>query len=702
MSTHFFATAAKGFETLLADELRRLKATNVHPSVGGVFFDGQLETAYRACLWSRVASRILMPLATFSALTPEELYAGARGIDWSAHLGPDSTLAVDCTLFRSRLKHSHFAALKVKDAIVDQLREKYGTRPSVALERPDVRVNLHVHCNRAALSIDLSGDSLHRRGWRDETGPAPLKENLAAALLFFCDWPNKAAEGGMLVDPMCGSGTIPIEAALMAAGRAPGLTRDFFGFLGWKGHDAPLWERLRREALSIEIPKDIMIFAYDCDGTVLEAARRNAVRAGVASCIRFQQADIAELPKPEILGKNGVVLTNPPYGERLRQSGDLQPLYRQLGQQLRRCFGGWSAGILTESAQLAQSLELPLESTVALWNGPLACTLYRYRIPAPVEEHAAPSPMLANRLRKNLRHLRRWARREGTDAFRIYDADLPEYAAAIDLYGSCAHVQEYAPPATIDPARARLRLQEIVATLSEVLEIAPDAIFVKTRQRQKGANQYQKLADQRNFMAVREGDLNFWVNLADYLDTGLFLDHRPTRKRIRELLASGGEFLNLFGYTGSASVYAAAAGAATTTVDASRTYLDWARRNFELNGLDLSRHRFVQADCMAWLGGEGADRRFDLIFADPPTFSNSSSRDSDFDVQRDAVALLNAASRLLKPKGILIFSCNFRRFCFEPEKVAGFAAQDISAQTIPEDFARSPRIHRCWLLKRNG
>ncbi|NLC71161.1 MAG: bifunctional 23S rRNA (guanine(2069)-N(7))-methyltransferase RlmK/23S rRNA (guanine(2445)-N(2))-methyltransferase RlmL [Desulfuromonadaceae bacterium] len=698
---NFFATAAKGLEKALAEELKNLGAASVRTETGGAAFAGSLETAYRACLWSRLASRILLPLTVFQATTPDQLYQGIRAIDWDRHLDPDGTLAVDCAIFRSRIKHSHFAALKAKDAIVDQFRERWGKRPSVATEQPGLRINLYLRCNRLTVSLDLSGDSLHRRGYRDQKVTAPLKENLAAALLILNNWQQTAVEGGILVDPMCGSGTIPIEAALMVTDTAPGLLRPYFGFLGWKGHDAALWSRLLDEAKGRRRIKDRgkeRIFAYDKSREAIAAAQCNARAAGVAEVIRFRQSDITALPSPPPVPEGrGLLVVNPPYGERLAHGDDLKELYRQLGEQLRYHFPGWRLGLLTSSGALARELSLPLESTVPLYNGAIECALYGYRVPAApvaVGTPAAPSEMLANRLLKNLRRLKRWAEREKISCFRLYDADIPEYAAAIDLYQGWVHVQEYDPPPSVDPEKARYRLEEIVATLPAALDCPPERILVKKRQRQKGGDQYRKLDDRNQFIAVEEGKCRFLVNLSDYLDTGLFLDHRPTRRLIGEM-SEGKRFLNLFGYTGTASVCAAAGGAAATvTVDASKTYLDWARRNFALNDLDLPRHEFVQEDCLEWLSGQ--TRRFDLIFVDPPTFSNSKERQEDFFVQRDYLPLLKEACRLLERDGTLIFSTNFRRFKLDPGHFPGFEITDITAATIPADFSRKARIHRCW------
>jgi 23S rRNA (guanine2069-N7)-methyltransferase / 23S rRNA (guanine2445-N2)-methyltransferase len=319
--------------------------------------------------------------------------------------------------------------------------------------------------------------------------------------------------------------------------------------------------------------------------------------------------------------------------------------------------------------------------------------------------------MFANRLRKNLRLLGKWARREGVSCYRLYDADMPEYAVAVDLYEGWAHVQEYAAPATVAPARAEARLREAMAVLPEVLGIPAGNLVLKVRRRQKGLAQYERQAMTGDFHEVGEGGLRFLVNLTDYLDTGLFLDHRVTRAMIRELAAGpappigwgrGRRFLNLFAYTGTASVYAASGGAvSTTSVDMSRVYLDWARRNMSLNGfVEGPAHRFVHGDCLKWVTLHRGER-YDLIFLDPPTFSTSKRMaERTFDVQRDHAPLIRAAAGLLAPEGVLLFSNNFQRFRLHRQALSDLTVEDISAATIPHDFARNPRIHTCWRIAR--
>lgn len=713
----FFATAPTGIEPLLASELIALGAVDPKPARGGIHFGGSQEVAYRACLWSRTASRVLLPLVQFPADSADALYQGVNSFAWEEHLAPDGTLAVEFAGTCPGINHSHFGAQRVKDAIVDRFRAHCGQRPSVDRHQPDVRLQVLVRAGEASISLDLSGDSLHRRGYRHETVAAPLKETLAAALLLKAGWPSIAAAGGPLLDPMCGSGTLAIEAAWIAGDHAPGLLRSHWGFAGWLGHIPALWTRLineameRRETGRTRIPR---IMSSDHDPRAVRATLINAEQAGVAAHLQIAQRDLAAIePLP---GAAGLVIVNPPYGERLGATEEeWRPLYRMLGGQLKTRFAGWQAAVFTGDPELGKQMGLRAEKTHVFFNGPLECRLLRFRVEPGffVDREAAEqrartvrleraraegAEEFINRLRKNVRHLSRWADREGISCYRLYDADLPDYAVAIDRYEQWLHVQEYAPPARIDPDLARQRLDQVLAVLPAVLELPADQVFLKVRERQKGANQYQKQAEDGRFYEVREGPARFWVNFTDYLDTGLFLDHRLTRHRLGEL-APGRRFLNLFGYTATATVYAALGGAAaTTTVDLSPTYLDWARRNLELNDISGARHQLIQADCLQWLAR--ARDRYDLIFLDPPTFSNSKRMDATFDVQRDHVTLLQQALHLLAEHGVLIFSTNRRKFKLDQAALADWQIEDWSRRTLPLDFSRNPHIHQCWRFTR--
>ena len=723
-----YVTAPAGTADLAAEELAACGVSDVKVERGGVACAGTLEQAYRICLWSRVANRVLLELAKFPAPTPEALYDGARAVDWRAHLDVDGTLAVDCTSTRSAITHTQFAALKTKDAVVDQFRERTGARPSVDVERPDVRINLHLDRDVATLALDLAGGSLHRRGYRGAQGAAPLKENLAAAVLLRAGWQKLAGSGGEgeigFVDPMCGSGSFAIEAALIAADIAPGLLRNEFGFLRWRGHDEAIWQRLLTEAAERRAKARIDGFvfrAYDRDAAAVRATLENAARAGFAKHLHAERRELADLPAAP--APRGLVAANPPYGERLGEAEALKETYALLGEKLKAGYVGWQAAVLTGNPPLGRELRIRAKRTHTMYNGPIECRLLRFDIePKHFEEKRVPgalpavdaaararpgAEMFANRLRKNVGSLGDWASKEGIACYRVYDADMPEYAFSIDIYAAStessaprfAYVQEYAPPATVDAEKARSRREEAFSVLPEVLGVPRERVHVRTRRKQKRGAQYEKLAERGEFQVAAEGGLELLVNFTDYLDTGLFLDHRPTRARIREL-AAGKTFLNLFAYTGTASVFAAAGGARTTTsVDLSRTYLDWAQRNLERNGFgDAKRHRLLQADVLAWLE-EPAPERYDLIFLDPPTLSRSKRMTRELDVQRDHVELIRSTLLKLAPNGLLIFSTNFRKFRLDDAALADFSVEDVSAATIPKDFARNPRIHRCFEIR---
>ena len=720
----FLASAPRGLPDLLVRELAACGAGELRERSTGVAFTGTLESAYRACLWSRIANRVFLELGSFEARDAQEFYAGVRALDWSAHLAPGATLACDFSGRHPTITHTHFGALRLKDGIVDALREASGSRPDIALERPDVRVHAHAHGTDITVAIDLAGESLHRRGYRGAAGEAPLKENVAAGVLLRAGWEALAAQGGEFLDPLCGSGTLVVEAALIAGDRAPGLTREYFGFRGWRGHEAPLWERLRAEALARARAGEAStacVRGRDRESHAIRTARENAARAGVAGRVQLEVGALAEAaplagPSP---GRAGLVATNPPYGVRLEDRAGARAIHRELGAVLRARFAGWSAAVLTGAPELGMELGLRAYRTHALWNGAIECRLLRIEVGPDSERapgtlgkgvaHLKDSPgarMFANRLTKNLKRLRAWAERSGVSCYRLYDADMPEYAFAIDLYRTAdtqedwLYVQEYAAPSEIEREAVQRRRGEVLASLPGVTQVPAERTRVRTRRRTPRGEQYGKQGERERFEVVAEAGLRFRVNFDDYLDTGLFLDHRLTRARLGSA-ARGGTFLNLFAYTGTATVYAAAGGArASISVDLSRTYLEWAQQNLALNALAGPAHGFVQGDCREWLAeAAGRAARFDLIFLDPPTFSNSKRMDGVLDVARDHLQLIDACVRLLAPGGLLVFSTNAQRFKLAAELSERHSVLDISAATLPEDFARNPRIHRCYEIR---
>jgi 23S rRNA (guanine2445-N2)-methyltransferase / 23S rRNA (guanine2069-N7)-methyltransferase len=715
-----FVSCPSGVEPLLARELASLGAGALREVPAGVQARGDLQTAYRICLWSRLASRVLLELARFPSPDADALYAGVQTVDWSRQLSPSGTLAVGFTGTNRKIKNTHFGAQRVKDAVVDQLRVHSGRRPSIDRERPDLRPHVHLHRHMATLSIDLVGQPLHRRGYRGPGAQAPLKENLAAAILLLSDWPATAAQGRPFLDPMCGSGTLVIEAALMAGDIAPGLLRSYFGFQGWKGHDATVWDDLvadaeaRRSRGLRHLPT---VQGSDHDPVAVAMAREAVRRAGLSNHVGIEQGALTDL-SPPVDRLPGLLVTNPPYGRRLA-GGGLGRVYADLGRALRRGFSGWRATVFTGNPDLLHRIRLAHHQITLLYNGAIPCRLVAVDVPERQGDAPADAPgsesrrndgegaeAFANRLRKNLRTIGLWAERQGIACYRLYDADIPEFAVAVDVYGNqqrWLHVQEYAAPHSIDAQAAAQRLRALMARLPGALDIPEANIFLKRRKRQKGRAQYEKIADTGHFHEVREDDKRFLVNFEDYLDTGLFLDHRPMRRLIAEMSA-GRHFLNLFAYTGTATVYAALGGArSTTTVDMSKTYLSWAQRNLELNLASCDAHVFIQADCLQWVRMQGermGGPRYDLIFLDPPTFSASKRMSASFDVQRDHVPLLRDTSRLLAPGGTLIFSTNRRGFRLDAAELPELVIEDITEATIGRDFARNPRIHTCFRIQR--
>ena len=378
----FFATAAKGLEPLVAEELRALGAAEVKEARGGASFEGSPALAYRACLWLRTANRVLMPVAKFPVADAEQLYTGIHKMPWEQDVSPDGTLAVDFNGTSPTITNTQFGAQKVKDAIVDRFRTKTGRRPSVDRARPDLLVNCHLHRDLMTVSIDLSGDSLHMRGYREASVAAPLKENLAAALLLKCGWPEIARQGGSFVDPLCGSGTLVIEAAMMAAEVAPGLLRDYWGFMGWLRHDQVLWERTLMEARERQNEargQTPAMLGGDMDAKAILASQQNARRAGVAPLVRFEHKTLEQNTQPAGL-KPGLVVTNPPYGERLGDPATLGPLYAALGAWLRGQCLHWKAGVITDNSDLAKQIGLRAGKINAFYNGALECKLLQFEV----------------------------------------------------------------------------------------------------------------------------------------------------------------------------------------------------------------------------------------------------------------------------------------------------------------------------------
>ena len=700
----WFATTSAGIEPILKKELEQHSATKCEEIVSGVRFEGAIETGYNICLWSRTANRILLKLGERSASDEKTVYSGMENFPWDEHMVKEDTFSVTASSKDRRFPNEDYCALLVKDGIADFFRKAYGGRPDVDSKKPKIRFHAHFEDEKLELYLDFSGGSLHQRGYRRRFGPASLKEHLAAAVLIESEWPDRAWRDGLLLDPMCGSGTFCIEGALMAANFPPGLLSRRFGFEGWRGHDKKIWKTIvsdAKECTPPVLPAGVEIFGYDKNSGEIDGARQNSRNAGTADLTAFRTLPLQQCPRP---GKDsaGLIVLNPPYGRRLEEEELLPPLYQLIGRVLKERFNGWEASVLLPSDEAGKAIGLRAHALKSFHNGEIPCKLARFTVNEENRFHiylpfyattkrAATSEQnrsfLANRLKKNQKRLGKYLKRENISCFRLYDADIPEYSSAVDVYADrWVHLQEYAPPKEVPQEKAAGRLIDTIKTVTEVLGIPRERIFVKQRQKQRSGFQYEKVGSASMEIEVEEGGHRFLVNLSDYTDTGLFLDFRNVRRMIGQK-SHGKRFLNLFCYTGTATVYAAAGGASETfSVDTNRNYLYWAQRNLELNGLPLEKHRLIRSDCFEWL--EHTKEKFDLIFLDPPAFSNSKSREKDFLLQRDHCELISKAADCLRPEGTIVFTAHGKKFTFETEKLEGLVWREIDNMIIPPDFER--------------
>ena len=723
----FFATCATRLEYLLVDELKELGAESVKEGLSLVHFDADWKTLYGILMWSRIASRVLYPIAEFEARDEQTLYDQVSIIDWSQHLNSNSSFLIHSQSYRSDLSHTKFISQRIKDAIVDHFKELGEQRPDVAFEQPDVSIQCRIRQNKVVLSIDLAGIGLHHRGYRLKGGAAPIKENLAAALLVRAGWQNlcKEPEAKLnLYDPMCGSGTFLIEAAMMALDIAPGLYRDYLGITGWKQFNSSLWERCLESAKNRKENNNnrerLFIQGSDKNPKVVRSAQSNLVLAELEQLIKIHIAALDQIEQIA-LPSQGVLIVNPPYSERLGEAEHVKVLYGELGELLKNKFLGWNASVLSPNKQFGHAIGIRAKKIYKFNNGSIPCELLNLEIkPAnfvkrkPLSEIdkdfksqlSAAAIQVCNRIEKNRTKLKRFINNNKLTCYRIYDADLPEYNAAIDVYQDKLHIQEYRPPKSVDEKIALRRIKELQRVAAGVFQLPLESVYLKQRRQQKGNWQYDTkgrdefgVEQDKEYFVIEEAGRKFRVNLRDYLDTGLFLDHRKTRTMISKLVA-GKRFLNLFCYTSSFSVYAATAGAKqTVNVDLSNTYLNWSKENFKLNNIKLDNHFFYREDSLTWLNEAALrEEKFDVILLDPPTFSNSKKMDSHFDVQKDHLELIKQCIKLLNPKGILIFSNNFTQFKMEYNSSEQVRVTEITKQTTSEDFFRKP-LHRCWKIE---
>lgn len=759
------ATSTFGLEAVAA---RELKALGYEPKIfqaGRVLFQGDESAICHSNLWLRTADRVLLRMGTFEASDFGQLFDRTYALPWEDWIPVDASFPVSGRSIKSQLSSVPACQKIVKKAVVEKLKAAYGVE-WFAETGPKFSIEVALLENQATLTIDTSGPGLHKRGYRALVGKAPLKETLAAAMILLSFWRPERP----LVDPFCGTGTIPIEAALIGRNLAPGLRRSFAAE-AWPRMPASLWETARQEALAAAKPDlPVRILATDLDEDSLRLARHHAEKAGVEAEIHFQEHDFSQLTSKR---QYGCVICNPPYGQRMGEQDEVRAIYRAMPDVFRR-LKTWSFYILTACPDFEAIVGQQADRRRKLYNGRIECTYFQFHGPKPsaraaraevsegepsAEPGGGPSPdqapaanealpdvegapqptdlptvdrsvekprpsaaprgtaqpafgglsdksrqqaeIFRSRLVKRARHLRRFPSKAGITCYRIYEHDIPEVPLVVDRYEGCLHIAEFERPHEHTPAEHGDWLDLMKRTAGEALDVPFGDIFLKQRRRQRGPSQYERVATEGRTLDVSEGGLRFEVNLSDYLDTGLFLDHRITRSMVREL-ASGKRFLNLFAYTGAFSVYAAAAGAASTvSVDLSNTYLDWAGRNLALNGLKGIEHQLIRDDALHFLRSRPRREMFDLAVVDPPTFSNSKMLEDFWDIQRDHVELLNRVVELMSPGGILFFSTNFRRFKLAEAEIHDVTIREISRQTVPPDF-RNRRIHRCWRITKTG
>ncbi|TWT95737.1 bifunctional 23S rRNA (guanine(2069)-N(7))-methyltransferase RlmK/23S rRNA (guanine(2445)-N(2))-methyltransferase RlmL [Neorhodopirellula pilleata] len=789
------AICAFGLEAIVKRELAALGIDALIGESGRVHFRGTFDTIAQTNLWLRCADRVSIRVAEFPAADFDALFETTKAIRWDRWIPVDGSFPVTGRSVKSTLTSVPACQRAVKKAIVEALQRDHATNelPETGAE---FKVDIAILKDTATLTLDTTGRGLHRRGYRADVTSAPLKETLAAALIQLTYWRRDRP----LIDPFCGSGTIPIEAAMIGRNMAPGQHRSF-AFETWPGVQREPILKLREEALQgVLEPLPQRLLGTDINPRILKVARDNAERAGVTADVHFEPGDVRDLQSKR---RFGCLVTNPPYGMRLGRDWEVEELYAAIPNVLRH-LPTWSFYFLTAFENFENAVGRQADRRRKLYNGRIECTYYQFQGPKPVvgsgtideatpetpatttdedpttPEIDSPEPeidspetddpqtpaesepvvrspweaakarsianaepsitekmsggdfqspvsqtstksqryvhavgeaafgslpekaqhqaeLFASRLRKRAKHLRRWPTKRGITCFRLYERDIPEIPLVVDRYENHLHLSEFERPHDRDPAQHANWLDLMAQTAGETLDIPKQNVYLKKRIRQRGNTQHQKVDQTEQRIPVQEGGLTFLVNLADYVDTGLFLDHRVTRSMVRAE-ATGKHFLNLFAYTGSFTVYAAAGGAASTTsVDLSSNYMQWAEENLRANDLQGPQHQFVPMHIGEFIRRHKPGEVYDLVVCDPPTFSNSKRTDEDWNVQTDAVPLLINVLKLVRPGGVIYFSNNFRRFKFDTEALEGTTIREISAQTVPEDY-RNRRIHRCWRI----
>lgn len=712
-----FARCASGFEGILAQELKELGMRQVRPLKGGVSFCGGQEEAYTACLWSRVATRVQLVIARVPASTADQYYKSVATIGWEKHLTRGSTIALGAHGTNSSLRNTSFAALKAKDAICDHLRGVWGERPQVDAHNPDLRIDIAIHEKRATIYLNLSGESLHRRGYREDgvQTEAPIKETLAAGLLLVAGWKDISRQGGVLVDPMCGSGTIAIEGALIALRIAPGMLRERWGFEAWALHDKKTWANILANAASvIESSTGSCVIAGDIDDHAVSIARENARRAGVASNIQFYVDDAACLNRHIRVirkrgHKEGLLVTNPPYGERLGTQRELLSVHEALAEAVNALPEGWNFAIITPNAAIDSALGRTPAHVVECYNGPLEVTARIYdgaqsqrsceivsfsgkRKLVPLGDER--SVQFASRLRKMGRERAKWARRTEVSCYRVYDDDIPEYRLSVDVYQETGHhegrkhalVREHRRPRSVSEEVARRRLFDACAIASAVFDIDSSCVHVRMERDSRMQGRQSELVD------VEEHGLMFEVDLAGRPDTGLPLEQRGLRSLVRDV-ASGRSFLNLFASSSAASACAAAGGAQRSVT--LEPYADRAsrfRKVLKKNGLEKKANVVEEKETGDWLDRAlRKGEKFDMVLCVPPIWMPN----------LDVRALVPRILGVLNERGIVILAGSELLVVpwlkvFESQ---GRMIENVSVRLQEPDFSRSRSPYSGYVVR---
>lgn len=700
--TSGFVSCPKHIELLLKDELIQLGAEEVAEGLAGVHATATTATWLNVVMWSRLANRVYLKLASAQCANKKDLYAAIAAIQWSPLCNEiPKTLSIKFNGTNKELNNSHFASQVTKDAICDQLNEAYGFRPKVVSSDGHLSVYARLKYKQLDIYQDITGQSLHQRGYRGVNTLAPLKENLAAAILIRAGWPEAANQNHNLIDPMCGSGTLLTEGWQMACDMAPNARIKSHALFTWHGFNAQLWTKMmmaaeQRAELGQASFKG-QIIGVDHHKDSISQANKNLANLPHTKRISFQYQT---LDKFRIPPRNNLIVCNPPYGVRLQKN--YLSSWVQLRDWLAAKVNDAKAAVLTPDEAKGWLLGYRATQSYALLNGAIPIQLRLFEVTngnklslpeGQLFALPAAAQMLANRLKKNKNQLQNWLDKNAIEAYRLYDADIPEYAVAIDCYQNHIHIQEYQAPKTIDEKKAVMHLNHVMLAVQSVLQPKIEKIHLKTRQKQKDKQQYNKLNEEEDRFVITEQGRKYLIDLEQYLDTGLFLDHRWLRNHIQKI-SKNKQVLNLFSYTGAISVAAAHGGAqSVVSVDTSKTYLKWAEENFALNGLRQQKHRFVRSDVMHFLAR--CSETFDVIVTDPPTFSNSHSRDEDWSVQKDHAKMIEAAMKLLNNGGVLFFSNNFRKFSLDIELKEKYNIKNITESSFDPDYKGS-KIHHCY------